>query len=413
MNEDIVLPPAATSLPEGLVRRARGAPVRPQAFATVDPATGKPISPDAILNLPDGTKIEAREYYAQLNALEKASAARGYSLTARSPAPPEGVLIDKNELERQAAQIASSFVRRSRDHAIPRGVETGALQARHAAAVASDAERLAALEKHSKLTERRVQLKIPPHVFDFLLGKPELLAAMATGKFDAGTIATGLPGTMRLVGDLAIGASVLKRPADFLKIAVELLAPPQGQMTARLAVRVAGKEILAFNETGDKPFARERGATQSFRMPVNFKLGLGPIGFSVEAAAVGEAGTGMFAAVRQASTGVKLTPTVKSRLEISAKADFKIAGASVKSNVVIADGKMNVEGGAEMSLQGGTLVPRRTLSGDSMLEMLAGQAQIEAFILQPAFSFPPFKKKKFTFNLWDWKGMKIAGRLFE
>ena len=375
MNEEIILPPVAAALPEGLVRRSRGAPVRPQAFAMVDPATGKPVPPETVLTLPDGQKITAREYYAQLNALEKVSAARGYSLTARSPAPPEGVLIDKGELERQAAKISGGFVRRSRDHAIPRGVEPAALLARHEAAVASDAERLAALEKHTKLTERRVQLKIPPHVFDFLLGKPELLAAMASGKFDAGTHATGPPGTMRLAGDLAIGASVLKRPADFLKIAVELLAPPQGQMTARLAVHVAGKEILAFNETGDKPFAKQRDAASTFRVPVSFKLGMGPIGFSVEAAAVGEAGTSMVAAVRQAATDVKLTPTVKSRLEVAAKADFKIAGASVKSNVVIADGKMNIEGGAQMALRGGQLQPERGSHGKiSLLGLHAGDA---------------------------------------
>lgn len=412
-KEEIVLPAVEATLPESLVRRQRAAPVRAAKFEMKDPATGKPVSPGTLLTLPDGQKITAREYYALLNGLEQKSAARGHSLTARSPAPPEGVAIDTAALEKQVAQISSSFVRRSRDHAIPRGTSVETLKARHDAAVANDAARLAALQSNSTLTARRVNLQIPAKIFDFFLGKPELLAAMATGKFDMAAAANAQPGTMRLAGDLAIGASILKRPADFLKIGLELLAPPQGQMTARLAVRVAGKEVMAINEVSNSPIAKEENTTRSFRMPVKFKLGFGPIGFSVEAAAVGEAGTGMFAAVRSAATDVKLTPTVNSRLEVAAKADFKIVGASVKSNVVIADGKLNFEGGSEMALQGNTLVPRKKLSGDSMLEMLAGKAMIEGFIYQPAFAFPPFKKKKFDFTLWDWKGMKVAGRLFE
>ncbi|MGC4047940.1 MAG: hypothetical protein QM758_29450 [Armatimonas sp.] len=412
-KEEIVLPAVEATLPEALVRRHRAAPVKPTRFEMKDPATGKTISPNTVLTLPDGQKITARDYYAMLNGLEQRSSARGYSLTARAPAPPEGVAMDTAELEKQAAKIASSFVRRSRDHAIPAGTSVEDMKARHEAAVASDAARLEALKSNHTLTERRVNLQIPPKIFDFLLGKPELLAAMATGKFDMTTLTTAQPGTMRLVGDLAIGASILKRPADFLKIGLELLAPPQGQMTARVAVRVAGKEVMAFNEVSDKPMAREVGGSTTFRMPVKFKIGMGPIGFSVEAAAVGEAGTGMFAAVRSAATDVKLTPKVNSRLEVAAKADFKIIGASVKSNVVIADGKLNVEGGSQMALQGNTLVPRKSLSGDSMLEMLAGTAMIEGFIYQPAFAIPPFKKKKFDFTLWDWKGMKVAGRLFE
>ncbi len=412
-HEEITLPAVQATLPDGLVRRQRAAPVKPATFDLKDPATGKPVSPETMLTLPDGQKITAKDYYAQLNALEKQSAARGHSLTARSPAPPEGVAIDSQALDRQSAQIARGFVRRSRDHAIPPGTSTRELQNRHDQAVATDADRLAALERASHLSARRTTIKIPPKVIELLLGKPELLAAMVTGKFDAGTLATGLPGTMRIAGDLAIGASILKRPADFLKIALELLAPPQGQMTARLAVHVAGKEVLAFDQKGDKPFTKDESTKRSFRVPVNFKLGAGPIGFSVEAAAVGEAGTTLFAGVRQAATDVKLTPSVRSRLEVAAKADFKIAGASVKSNVVIADGDLNFEGGSEMALQNGMLVPRQKLSGDSKLEMLAGKAHVEGFIYQPAFSFPPFKKKKFGFTLWDWKGMKIAGRLFE
>jgi hypothetical protein len=412
-HEEIILPPVQATLPDGLVRRQRAAPVKPAKFALTDPATGKPVSPDTVLTLPDGQKITAKDYYAQLNALEQQSAARGHSLTARSPAPPEGVAIDTQALDRQAALVAGSFVRRSRAHAIPAGTSTRELQNRHDQAVATDAARLAALERASQLSARRVTLKIPPRVIELLLGKPELLAAMITGKFDAGTLATGVPGTMRIAGDLAIGASLLKRPADFLKIGLELLAPPQGQMTARLAVHVAGKEVLAFDQKGDKPFTKDESTKRSFRVPVNFKLGAGPIGFSVEATAVGEAGTSVFAGVRQASTDLKLTPSVRSKLEIAAKADFKIAGASVRSDVVLADGDLNFEGGAEMALQNGMLVPRQKLSGDSKLEMLAGKAHIEGFIYQPAFSFPPFKKKKFGFTLWDWKGLKIAGRLFE
>ena len=413
MNEDIVLPAAAASLPEGLVRRARGVPSRPQPFALLDPATGKPIPESALLTLPDGQRITAGEYYAMLNGVERESAARGVSLRAREPAPPEGVIVDRGELARQSAAIQQSFTRRYRDFAIPAGDPHHELEARHQAAIAADGPRLEALKRTSTLTARRVTLKIPPTVFAHVLGKPELLAASAIGKFEAGQHLEGLPGTMRILGDLAIGASVLKRSADFLKIGLDLLAPPQGAMTARLAVKVLGQDLLNWNHVSDKPFSKEDAAKKTFRMPVTFKLGNGLLGMAVEAAASGEAGLGLWSGVRQAAADVKMSPSVRSKLELAAKADIKIAGVQVRSDVTLADGDLSVVGGARMALRDGQLHPERTLSGDSKMEMLAGKAHIIGYIYKPAFSFPPFKKKEFTFSLWDWPGLKIAGRLFE
>jgi hypothetical protein len=171
-KEEIVLLPVEAALPEGLVRRHRAAPVAPARYDLKDPATGQPVAPGTLLTLPDGQKMTAEEYYGLLNAIEKRSAARGYSLTARAPAPPEGVAIDTALLERQAAKIASSFVRRSRNHAIPTGESVAALKARHAAAVASDGERLAALQRASSLTARRINLTIPPRSSTFFWASP-------------------------------------------------------------------------------------------------------------------------------------------------------------------------------------------------------------------------------------------------
>ena len=85
-----------------------GAPIQFKPFAMVDPSTGKPVAPDTVLVLPDGTKVTAREFYAGLNALEKSLNALGYSLK-RTPTlhVPSRQMYDPEALKRQDAAFSS------------------------------------------------------------------------------------------------------------------------------------------------------------------------------------------------------------------------------------------------------------------------------------------------------------------
>lgn len=74
------------------------APIAFRPLPLIDPQSGKPVAPDTLVATPQdgpgrGRKIPAREYYEQLNALEKGFNNLGYSL--RTPGDAEIVLQEK------------------------------------------------------------------------------------------------------------------------------------------------------------------------------------------------------------------------------------------------------------------------------------------------------------------------------
>lgn len=85
-----------------------GPPIQFEPFPMVDPSTGKPVTPDTVLVLPDGTKVTAREFYAGLNALEKSLNALGYSFKrTRTIHVPSRQMYDPEALKQQDAAFSS------------------------------------------------------------------------------------------------------------------------------------------------------------------------------------------------------------------------------------------------------------------------------------------------------------------
>src|SRR4030095_7540163 len=57
-------------IPANTIEIRKQAPLSYKPFPIVEPGTGQPIPPDTILTLPDGKKVKAEEYYAELNKIE-------------------------------------------------------------------------------------------------------------------------------------------------------------------------------------------------------------------------------------------------------------------------------------------------------------------------------------------------------
>ncbi len=88
--------PNAPVVDPSTVRVIRQNPIQYQAFEIKDPQTGQAISPDTVLTLPDGKKVKAGEYYAELNRLEQQFNQLGYSFRQ----PEEKVLLQESIIDK-------------------------------------------------------------------------------------------------------------------------------------------------------------------------------------------------------------------------------------------------------------------------------------------------------------------------
>lgn len=80
-------------------------PIPFKPFAMVDPRSGQPLSPEAVITLKNGKQIKAGQYFAQLNQLEQQFNQMGYSLRQPGVFKLQALKIDQQQLQAQKAMF--------------------------------------------------------------------------------------------------------------------------------------------------------------------------------------------------------------------------------------------------------------------------------------------------------------------
>jgi len=111
-----------------------------------DPRTGKAVKPDDLITLPDGKKVKAGPYFAELNKLEQKFNAIGYSLRDKSTKPIvlHDAIVPHDTLRTQIAAHSKAHVAFNAQtmRAVPRIAD---LEQRHTLALTGDAARVKAI----------------------------------------------------------------------------------------------------------------------------------------------------------------------------------------------------------------------------------------------------------------------------
>ncbi|MBD1823612.1 hypothetical protein H6F51_14075 [Cyanobacteria bacterium FACHB-DQ100] len=438
-------PNAARINPE-TVRINRRAPVQFQPFEVRDPETGKPISPDTVLTLPDGKQVKAGEYYAELNRLEQQFSQIGYSFRQ----PEESVLlqetvIDQSELKRQIDSVSGDHRKISLERSLFKTTLDPSLVLRQPEAIPNLELRPGALQSQLNPkfdldtlqqpdlgTLRQKQLRspvfkpinpdlirvIPPapkgynKAWNYNLGNPSTFSAYVNGKLQL----KGSTNFSNAYAEGNAGGYMFNNQANLIRATASMNSQKSGNSTIDVRLNVLGQSVYNFQDSRNTLLIKSDSFSRSVdRQVADLRFSLGPIPMRASFGVRGSAGIQYLAIANPAivSAYAQVSPFVDARAYGQGGADIYVAGAGVGANLVLVRDDLDMRGRAYLALQNNNPYLMMQLSAYNSLEALSGNAYAYAYMYVPKFGIPPWKKKQWNWNIWSWTGFKTDGYLFD
>jgi hypothetical protein len=409
-------------------------------FEMVDVVTGAPIDPDTELELPDGKRIMASQYFRELNEVERGLCEMGYSLRGDW----KSIVIQKSRLQGEPLERSLRGVRAAVDESKPfrlrserefdaamapqppeNGVQAitllrpnvGALQGLRPERQGNKIQDTPTQRPESTATEAMTQITPRPkpkptlvessQEYPFEIGDPNVFSAKVYGRLGM----TGAEDLMKLDGDASARVSIFGVGADLARLDARVRAPKVGDMSGRLTL-----DVLPFGTVYDLKLdgasVKKSGeTTRGIDIPfADFRVMLGPVPVRVKAGASGSVGMRYFTGLNPASAVAEFSPIVRSKAYISAAADYYVAGVGAAAELTLVNYDLAMYGELRLWMQtpeGGTKPEwgiRQRYEISNKLTMLSGNAYAFAYIYYPTCCIPPWDKKEWRWEMFNWEG---------
>ena len=424
---------APADLPSESIVVDRRQPIPFVPFEMVDVATGAPIPPEQVLELPDGKQMPAADYFRELNEIEKGFSEMGYSL--RQDWSTITIQRSANDVTRLSSDLRRihSAVDRGKpfrihqdaelDQALLPQPEAGrpdiaVMRAPLRLPQIAEAEPPRVAERPESgvtnairtinLPKKKPVLVSTSNEYPFQLGDPSVFAASVNGRLDL----AGSEDLLKLTGSASANVSIFGISSDLARLDARLDAPKTGDMKGRVSFNV-----LPFGTIYDQTLT---GASVKLTSPditrgidvtfANFRVMLGPVPVKVQAGAQGSLGMHYFAGLNPSSAVAEFAPIVRSNLYVRAGADYYVAGVGVATELTLVNYDLSMYGELRLWMQvpeGGTrpeLGIRERYEISQKLQMLSGNAYVWAYVYYPSCCLPPWAKKEWRWELFNWDG---------
>lgn len=421
----------------------KGAPIQFQPFEVRDPETGKPISPDTVLTLPDGKQVKAGEYYAELNRLEQQFSQLGYSFRQ----PEESVVlqesvIDKTELRKQVDSLSNEHRRISPERSLFKTSLDPSRIADQLQKAPVDLElRPGALQNLQVNPQfdlsifQQKQLRSPlvkPNVVDkvalpgwwgnptkgynkawnYNLGNPNTFSAYVNGKLQ-------LQGSKTFSNAYAegnAGGYIFNNQANLLRATAMMTSRKSGEAKVDVRLNVIGQNVYNFQDSRNTLLIKSDSFSRTVDQPIaDLRFSLGPIPMRATFGVQGSAGIQYTVAANPAfaSAYARVNPFVDSKAYGQGGADIYVAGAGVGANLTLVRDDLDMRGQAYLGFENNNPYMMMRFSAYNTIDVLSGNAYAYAYMYVPKFGIPPWKKKQWNWNIWSWEGFKTDGYLFD
>jgi hypothetical protein len=291
-------------LPAALIQAVKRAPVPHKPWKMAHPETGKEVQPGEMLTLPNGKQVQAKDYYDQLNRMEKQFNGLGHSLrdTAKKVLLQE-TKIDKARMKAQALAVAAKH-RTFDPKTMRQPTALKALPAAHQAAVkaakVAPAAKAGGGKTKSPPVAGRSLAAVPGggkaksdrelKTFSFPVGDNKTVSVFLDGRWETNVSTEAVD----LKGEAHAGAYLLNNRIEVLTATAELRASG-ATGSAKLTFSVLGQVVhnpnLPVQATGLRKGDQVSKTIDHF---VPFSFALGPIPVSGKVGARGTVGVGYF-----------------------------------------------------------------------------------------------------------------------
>ena len=395
---------------ESTAKVHKKAPIDHKPHRAIDPMTKKEIPGTHMMTLPNGNKLRVDALMANLNALEKRLNAHGHTLHDAAAEPKTVTLVTTRapiaQMNAKAKAISAHHAPHNpRMKAAPR---RAALATAHQDAAKKDRGRIAAVTK--QLANAAGKNPAGPNGtkkdWQFELGHRNLVAGVMAGKLEVQANQSGVS----IHGEGEAGAYLMNQHIPLLKASATAKSPTSGAPTAQLSVTVFGQTIYNKNF----PITTTQEFSRSIDKSVSFRYEIGPIPMSVKLGATGTVGVRFFLGLRTMAVDAQIVPHVNVQAYLQAGIDMVIASAGVAGRMTLVNCEVRIGGSVSLHANSSRgLQFEEQVYVQSNLEMLSGKLAVFAEVYVPAWALPPWKKKHFEWDLWNWQGLKQSGYIVQ
>lgn len=413
-------PTPEVNIDNTLVQLKKQEPIKFQPFELKDPETGKEVSEDTILTLPNGEKIQAAEYYAEINRLEQQFNELGYSL--RSPEKEVTLQesnINQSTLEKQAAEIDQAHQPEdSAKAALRESLEPNKVldfikqrlnqETELAPSKTNNNELQKSLSKQIKSDAINKGLRFPfPRTktilktFNLDTGDPKIIAAYIKGKMEL----TASPLSSSAYAEANAGGYMFNNHADLLRATASLNAPASGNLTTNMNLFVHGNNVYNFQDARQASLQLGDKYSRSLDKEVaNFGFSLGPVSMKGKLGVQGSGGFTYNLVASPKSAYAKVNAFLDTRGYGQAVASIKVVSAGLDVDLTFLKDNLDISALALVDIEPGT--NRAYLKADyyAFNDIKALNGKIYGYV-------KVFGKQLKT-KIWDWNGFNKSGYLF-
>jgi hypothetical protein len=418
----------------------RRTPIAYKPIEMRDPKTGREIPPDEVLTLSNGKKMTAREYFTELNRLEREFNALGYTL--RGPerrVKLQEVIIDRRKYEQQSRLLQSMhksgtppsppnrqrFEREQQESINSAPVKIEALKE----TLTRKGHKFSVVRPPTKGTAKMPMVTIEAlDIVPFkgpqstkvkewnveIIDKNDPFYAELTGRIEL----QAKLDEMRLLADGKANAALFGEEFNLLHLTGDLgasLKTGKGNITVKL-VDFLGNTLINIDESEDASFTKSGNLPlKPLDVHTTARFMIGPVPVSVTVGARGEIGLNYNLGVAPLSAQANLIPYVNSSIYAQAAVDIGLVKAGVEGELVLLKDEFTLSGAVSLEhkpvVSKGEPVKlffRQAYSAHNKMTALSGSLSVFADILCPLFC----DGVEFTYEIFSWPGLTKEGYLF-
>jgi hypothetical protein len=412
---DIKKAAVAVKLDPKVISVVKKPAVEHKAFKVLDPQTKKEVPANTMLTLPGGKQVQAGEYYAELNKLEKKLNEMGHSLRDQAK---KVVLhqstIKKEQLEAKAKKLAANHKAfdsskmkafKTRDELIKSFKADKGLLKGVKGKDSKDGKKADATKTGSRAAGKGSSIV---KQWGWELGRHNLVATYLNARLEL----KGDKTAVTALGEANAGGWLVNHDIKILQGQASVRAPEKGQSTARLNIKVMGNTVFNLDKSMQTEWHKSDVLQKTFDYPTKFHFMLGPIPVSVTMGAQGTVGLRYFIGMRPLQATAQVTPFVHARAYAQAGIDIIVASAGVGGQLRLMDFELRITASLKAGIENSKVYLEEELSMYSDVTLLSGSLYLYASVTVPRFGIPPWKKKEYHWDIWKWQGFKKKGYIF-
>ena len=141
-----------------------------------------------------------------------------------------------------------------------------------------------------------------------------------------------------------------------------------------------------------------------------FYIPIGPIVVSGEIGVQGDAGLRYDISMNRTGVGGGVGPFINTSVYGEIGLSIGIAGAGVGAEMTLMNAGFNLKAAVRMTWYGSWMF-WQNFYADYDLKMLQGKVYAYVYVYVPRFGIPPWKKKQWEHNFFDWGGFRENGTM--